>query len=244
MPRHIPTLVAGAVGALIALAVVHLTARTPSITHSAVATAAAPAEDVGPAATVILAGDPEVRLTARDGHLAWGTEAGSRALAIGVVNTGKVLAVLLKRERYEEERQAFRAELEKAGQDFDTRARDLQAKYQGIKPDSPEAGEARAAMQQLQQDYQEFVAKTTVAEGTLAADQYTTAYGELRTAVDVIADQRKIDLVYRFIPPDEKIAPADQDTLTLQMQARTFLRLPDGIDLTADVMKELNLTEE
>jgi hypothetical protein len=30
----------------------------------------------------------------------------------------------------------------------------------------------------------------------------------------------------------------------IQVQARTFLRAPESIDLTADVMKELNLTND
>ncbi len=239
MQKLTSTIVAGLVGGAVAAALV-----AAPWSRESIATATAAADDLGPASTVILAGEPEVRVAAKDGRLSWGTEPGARGLTIAAVNTGKVLGAILESDRFEEQRETFRAEVEKAGKELEARFESIQSKYQGTKPDSPEAGEARAAMQAFQQEYQEFMARTQQAEGTLAAEQFTEAYSDMRTAVDVICDRRSIDLVYRFIPPDEKIAPADNDTLTLQMQARTFVRLPDGLDITADVLKEMNLTAE
>ncbi len=239
MKHFTSTIVAGLVGGAIAAALV-----AAPWSHQSIATAPATAEDLGPAATLVLSGEPEVRVSAKDGRMAWGTEPGARGLTIAAVNTGKVLGAILESDRFEEQREAFRAEVEKAGKDLEARFESIQSKFQGTKPDSPEAGEARAAMQAFQQEYQEFMARTQQAEGTLAAEQFTEAYADMRTAVDVICDRRNIDLVYRFIPPEEKIAPADSDTLTLQMQARTFVRLPEGLDITADVLKEMNLSAE
>ncbi|MDA0803073.1 MAG: OmpH family outer membrane protein [Planctomycetota bacterium] len=245
MNRLTSSIVAGLAGGAIATALVSVFASAPWTSASiANATGSPAAEDLGPATTLVLAGEPEVRVSAKDGRMSWGTEAGARGLTIAAVNTGKVLGAILQSERFEERRAQFKEEVEKAGRELEARFAELQNKYQGTKPDSPEAGEARAAMQAFQQEYQEFMARTQQAEGTLAAEQYTEAYGDMRTAVEVICDRRKIDLVYRFIPPDEKIAPSDMDTLTLQIQARTFIKLPEGLDITVDVLKEMNLSAE
>jgi hypothetical protein len=78
----------------------------------------------------------------------------------------------------------------------------------------------------------------------MVADQVEKAYRELTTAVDVVCDRRKIDLVYRFIPSVTPFESQDLGNAMIQVQARTFLRAPESIDLTADVMKELNLTND
>ena len=78
----------------------------------------------------------------------------------------------------------------------------------------------------------------------MVADQVEKAYRELTTAVDVVCDRRKIDLVYRFIPSITPFESQDLGNAMIQVQARTFLRAPESIDLTADVMKELNLTND
>jgi hypothetical protein len=62
--------------------------------------------------------------------------------------------------------------------------------------------------------------------------------------VDVVADRRKIDLVYRFIPSQTPFESQDLGNAMVQVQGRTFLRAPEQIDLTADVLKELNLPSD
>ena len=62
--------------------------------------------------------------------------------------------------------------------------------------------------------------------------------------MDVVCDRRKIDLVYRFIPSVTPFESQDLGNAMIQVQARTFLRAPESIDLTADVMKELNLPND
>jgi hypothetical protein len=60
--------------------------------------------------------------------------------------------------------------------------------------------------------------------------------------VDVVADRRKIDLVMRFIPPADKIRAGDQEAIVQQMVSRTFVRVPESIDITEDILREMNLT--
>jgi len=75
----------------------------------------------------------------------------------------------------------------------------------------------------------------------MEARHYQSAYADLREAVEVVADRRKIDLVMRFIPPADKITVGDHASIAQQLMARTFLRLPDSIDMTDDVLTEMNL---
>ena len=63
------------------------------------------------------------------------------------------------------------------------------------------------------------------------------------TAVDVVADRQKIDVVYRFIPAATQFESAQLGDAMVQVQARTFLRAPESLDITADVMKELGLKD-
>ncbi|MDA1008229.1 MAG: OmpH family outer membrane protein [Planctomycetota bacterium] len=233
--KIIPSIVAGIVGGALVLVL----ARAD---QSTTATSPALADDLGPASALVLAGEPEVRLQAKEGRLAWGDEGGARALTIAAVNTGKVLNAILKSDRFVEEQEKFKADAEEKGKAFNDRYKAFEEQFKDVKPSDDKAAEAQAAMGALQQDYQIYMTQLRQAEGAFSAQQYTTAYKEMREAVEVISDRRKIDLVYRFIPPDEEIAPADQTTLTLQLQSRTFIKLPEGIDLTADVLKELNLT--
>ena len=66
----------------------------------------------------------------------------------------------------------------------------------------------------------------------------------MTAAVDVVGERTKVDLVLRFVPtaqPFDVSSPADA---MLQVQVRTFLRYPEAVDITAEVMKELSLKDE
>ena len=56
-----------------------------------------------------------------------------------------------------------------------------------------------------------------------------------------LADKAQIDLVYRYIPTSEPFMNSSVEQAMLQIQMRPFLRYPDSIDLTAKVLKELDL---
>jgi hypothetical protein len=49
-------------------------------------------------------------------------------------------------------------------------------------------------------------------------------------------------MVVRFIPPADALEPGEPASVFLQLQARTFVTMPESIDLTQDVAKELNIT--
>ena len=67
------------------------------------------------------------------------------------------------------------------------------------------------------------------------------AYEEIVTAVEVVAENKNVDMVLRFIAPDEPIETTSPDVAIMQIRLRTALTYPEGIDLTDDVFTELGL---
>ena len=58
---------------------------------------------------------------------------------------------------------------------------------------------------------------------------------------EIVADQRSIDFVYRFIPTAEPFGTKNAEQAMLQIQLRTFLKYPEAVDITQHVMDELDL---
>jgi hypothetical protein len=80
--------------------------------------------------------------------------------------------------------------------------------------------------------------------GKLDADQLERAYRELVAAVEIVADRRGIDMVYRFIPTGEPFEAENPEQAMMAIRLRDALRYPTELDITADVMEELHLEEE
>ncbi len=75
----------------------------------------------------------------------------------------------------------------------------------------------------------------------LEAEQLERSYREMIEAVEIVADKRSIDVVYRFIPTAEPFGTQSSDQAMLQIQLRTFLKYPESVDITQYVMDELDL---
>ena len=203
---------------------------------------AVPAADLGPAQAVLLEGkDGAMKLVNADGRPGWGDEPTAKAWSIGAVHVDKVLKKLLDNKSYQDDRARFDEEAKNQGQEFQREMDALKGQYGEKTKDDPEFAAGQAAVQALFERYQKWNAGLQAAQGKLMAEQVEKAYRELVTAVDVICDRRKVDVVYRFIPSSTPFESQDLGNAMIQVQARTFLRAPETLDLTADVLKELNL---
>ena len=60
-------------------------------------------------------------------------------------------------------------------------------------------------------------------------------------AVAVVCENRKIDLVYRFIPTENEFMSQSLEQAQTQIQLRTFVKYPEEVDITEAVMEELGL---
>jgi Skp family chaperone for outer membrane proteins len=75
------------------------------------------------------------------------------------------------------------------------------------------------------------------------SEQMQNAYNEILEAVNVVSERMNIDMVLRFIPPDGEFEQTTPDATIMQIRLRTALRLPEGIDITDDVLAELGLDD-
>ena len=203
---------------------------------------ATPAADLGPAQAVLLEGkDGPMKLVNSGGRPGWGDEPTAKAWSVASVNVDKVLKKLLTNKSYNDELVRFEEEGKKQAEEFQKEMEALKAQYGGKPKDDPDMPKGQAAFQSLMERYQKWNAGMQAAQGKLMADQVEKAYRELVNAVDTLCEKRHIDIVYRCIPTALPFEAAELGGAMMQVQARTFLHAPESIDLTADVMKELNL---
>lgn len=226
------SLVAGMVGAFLALSL----SGTP-----AVATRILPA-DLGPADALILTGpNGPVTVTNQGGRMAWAESPTARAYSVGCVFIDPVMKGILSSDRFASERKTFDEEAKSQGEEFEHRSKTLQEKYPDIKPDDPNFADARRDFTALQGEYEQWLAALQKIQSKHMAEQVQKAYRELLAALDIVAERKKIDFVYRFIPPDRPFEAFELSDAMMQVQARPFLKYPAATDITEDVVKELGL---
>jgi Skp family chaperone for outer membrane proteins len=227
--------VAGAAGALVAV----LLAPAPAIALNPLPT------DLGPADALILAGKSgSMSVRNESGRMAWADGASSRAYAVGCVHIDRVMKGLLASERYASERAKFDEEARGQGEEFERKGKELHDKYPDPKPADPNFEEARSAFMMLQSEYEKWMQQIQRIQSKHMAEQVERAYRDVVAATEVVAARGGVDLVYRFMPPEREFGSLELSDAMLQVQVRPFLRLPAGIDLTDEVVKELALPAE
>ncbi len=204
-------------------------------------------QDLGPAASLTLEGDGDdgsVTLRAADGRLSWKDGAPHRTMSTAFVHIGAVMNQLLDAELFEEERTAFREEREEEENAFQERARELDAVARDMSPEDEGAQAMVRQMQELEQEYARWRRDQQAALGRLASSQVERAYRDLVAAVDVVAERRDIDLVYRFVPTARAFEAMTPDVAEKEVFLRTALHYPAELDITNDVLEELSLELE
>jgi len=202
---------------------------------------------LGPASSLSLESESGETITLQvdEKRLAWGDQPTKRVNSVAYVHIGKALAELLQGESFIEENQALQEELLAAHQSITDAMAAVQAKMQGITPESPEFEAINQEGQAVLQQRERFTQQANTAKAMLGAEQVERAYRELIDAVNVVADRLEIDIVNRFIPTDDpfeiKPAPGAFQAAMLQIRLRSVLRYPEDIDITSEVMEELGI---
>ena len=214
---------------------------------AAVAGAMSPllAEDLGPIDSIKLKGDAgELVLRNKAGRLTWSENAGAATYSMAFVHVGKALGRLMEKEEFADERKQLRDELVAENERRRAEIETVFGQLETMDPDSPEFEEARDKAGALYEQFQQSQLQGRQRESQLEAQQIERAYREVIDAVEVVADRKKIDIVYRFIPTDEEFATGSAELAMRSIIARTALRYPDELDMTADVLEELALDVE
>lgn len=200
-------------------------------------------DTLGPTDGVVFAGeDDNITLRNEEGHLVWSDNEHGRMYAFAFVDQQKIISKLLETETFKDERERLTEEIKAEQQDWNQREAGLREKYADFAgPDDPRAEEAQADFGELRAAFSEWQQLANQSVNDMAVSQLKQGYQEMLDAVDLIADQRGIDIVLRFTPRDEELAAGISGQTMLDIRMRTALRYPDGLDITPDVLDEMAL---
>ena len=200
-------------------------------------------EQLGPAGTLTLvdAEDDLLVLRNTDGRLAWADGNHARALSIAFVHVGKAMGPLLEAGEYQEEYDVLDAEFRERDKELADALFAFREEHKDTQPSDPDAADIQQAFQAMLQQREQLRAEGTRRLGALAASHIERAYRDLVAAVEVVAGQRGIDLIYRFIPTDDEFQSITPPQAYTSVRARIALKYPLGLDITDEVMEELAL---
>lgn len=200
---------------------------------------------LGPADAVVLTGsDGDVIIKNNDGRLSWGDKKTSTVWSIGFMETGKALSQLMKADHFLEDRDDLEEELVDAISETRNALEVVAEEGKNLEPDDPKRNEIRQQWQRLYDELQQLQKIGANARGVLMAKQMQESYDEIIEAVNVVSERMNIDIVLRFIPPDGEFEGGTPDSTIMQIRLRSALRLPDGLDITDEVLSELGLDDE
>jgi Skp family chaperone for outer membrane proteins len=199
---------------------------------------------LGPADAVVLAGsDGDLTVKNSDGRMSWGDKKTSTVWSVGFMETGKALSQLLQADHYMEAREELNAELAQSIVETRNALEAVKVQAQSLEPDDPNTGALRQKWEQLYDEFQKLQQLAADARAALLADQMQESYAEIIEAVNVVSERAQVDMVLRFIPPDGEFEQGNPDSTIMQIRLRSALRLPEGLDITDEVLAELGLDD-
>jgi Skp family chaperone for outer membrane proteins len=202
-------------------------------------------DETTPVDVLSLAGpDEPLHLRNVAGRVAWGDTVHERVYSVAYVYIGKVLRQLMNSETFREEREQLGEELAAEDTEYRERGEAIQERGEALDPESDEAKAAYEEYLAVVEEYRAFQQLAMRRRAKLDATHLEQAYRELLEAVEVIAEQRDIDVVHRFIPPHDPFETDNPEQAMIAIRLRTTLRSPSSLDITDDVLEELSLELE
>ncbi len=198
---------------------------------------------LGPAGSLTLTGDEDQLLVLRntDGRLAWSDTDYARSFSVAFMHVGQAMGPLLAADEYVDEYQELKTEFRERDDEIAEAIEAFRQEHQDVTPDDPEMADVQQAFQAMIQQREQMRAAAGRRLGRLAADHIERAYRDLVAAVEVVAQRRSIDIVYRFIPTDNEFNAANPPQSYTAVRARVALKYPPQLDVTDEVMEELAL---
>ncbi len=198
---------------------------------------------LGPAGSLTLAGAEDGLLVLRnaEGRLSWSDTDYARSFSIAFVHVGQAMGPLLEADEYVDEYKELEAGFIERDQEIADAIDAFRQEHQDITPDDPGIADVQQAFQAMMQQREQMRVNAGQRLGKLAADHIERAYRDLVAAVEVVADRRGIDIVYRFIPTANDFSSASPQQSYTGVRARVALKYPPELDITDEVMEELSL---
>ncbi len=232
-------------GTLTLLLGINISAITGVGGRHAVAADDSSADQLGPAEALTLV-DKDHRLVLRNqaGRLSWGDGDHARAYSIGFVYVEKAIGPLLKAELYAEERDQLEEDIRATDKELDASIAAFMKEHRDLNRDGPLAESVTRAYQQLVQERERWRVVRVRRRDRLTADQMERAFRDVVAAVEVVADRRDIDIVWRFVPTADAFPGGTPAQASMAIGARLVLRYPEALDITDNVFQELALEVE
>ena len=201
---------------------------------------------LGPASSLILQQEDEdgEEMTIRnvDERLSWGTNAHQHAYSMGFVHIGEILNQLMMSGEFQEERTELSSDIESQEEVFREQLDSIQEEWDELAPEAPEREDVSRRGQQIVQEFQAFQEQANRMRQEMTSAHLERAYRELVAAVNVVSDTMNIDIVFRFIPTDDEFQKSAAGGSAMQeIRMRSLLRYPEALDITSDVLEELDL---
>jgi len=185
--------------------------------------------------------DKELTITNSDGRLSWGNQKTSTVWSVGFMEVGKALSQLMKAEHFLDARDSLEDELQETMSSARSSLDSLREEGQSLQPDDPSIPEMRQRWDRTYSEFQRLQKIAAEARARLLAEQMESSYTEIVEAVNVVSERLHVDMVLKFIPPDGEFNIGNPDTIMSQIRLRIALRVPEGIDITDEVLAELGL---
>lgn len=199
-------------------------------------------DKLGPVESLTFHGeDEELSISNTNGRISWGDEETSIAWSVGFMEVGKALSQLMKADRFIDAREELNEELQKSMSSSKEALDALRVEGQQMQPDDPSIPEMRQRWDRAYAELQRLQKRASESRAELLAGQMESSYNEIVEAVNVVSERSKIDMVLRFIPPDGAFNQGNPDSMMMQIRLRTALRVPEGVDITDEVLAELGL---
>lgn len=218
---------------------------TVALAHSAARPGAASPDDLGPTDALILRGSKgDLRVRNGDGRIAWGDRPTERAYSLAFVHVDRIMSAFMEGTRYADARARLEERHEARGKEIQQKRDDFMREFGQVEPGHPDferAMEAWGSLRKLMESMREEMGKEYEA---LLKEQIEQAWKEILAAIDVVAERRGIDIVLRFVPATKAFDAEDPEGGIHQLFPRTVLRMPEALDLTGDVMRELNIRDD
>jgi len=223
------TIIYGVLALLLAINLSAAIERGEGTLHAA---AARDGAQLGPAESLTLTDDEHsLVLRNKSGRLAWADNEHARVFSIGFVHVGRTLGPLLEAEQYVDQRRELEEEIRAIDEEISQRIQAM-----GEQPDFDRASpEAR----RFSDEYRRWRIEQGRRMGKLTADQIEDAYRDLVAAVEVVAERRQIDLVFRFIPTDNDFLTQNPAQAYIAVRARIAVKYPEALNITDEVLEEL-----
>lgn len=203
------------------------------------------ADDLGPADAVVLRGAKgDLRVRNEAGRLAWGDRPTDRATTMAFVDVDRIMSLLLEAPRLGDERKSLEERGREKMKEFESQRDEFIKQYGRIGPDHPDFERASEAWKVLRESLDQWQAEMTEQGEKLLREQIDVSWKETLAAIDLVAERRGIDVVMRFVPTTKAFEAEDPEGGLTQLIGRTVLRMPEALDLTPEIMKEMNLRDE